>query len=103
MGQRAVELMGERALQRKAFGKRIAEHGAFANEYAECIIELNAARLTVLDAASSLDRHGNKKVCICCACIRDLWIGGSIASSFLVYKSEISAIYIYKYSIFPIG
>ena len=62
MGQRALELMEVRALKRTAFGKKIAEHGAFAVEYAKCKIELNAARLTVLDAADTLDKYGNKKV-----------------------------------------
>ncbi len=57
-----MELMGTRALDRKAFGKAVAEHGAFAADFARCRIELTAARLTVLDAAHALDRHGNKKV-----------------------------------------
>ena len=57
--------MGERALSRRAFGKSIAEHGAFASEFAQCIVKLNAARLTVLDAADFLDKHGNKKVSSC--------------------------------------
>lgn len=61
MGERALELMGRRALQRKAFGKAIADHGAFASTFAKCRIELSAARLTVLDAAHALDKHGNKK------------------------------------------
>ena len=62
MGERALELMGKRALQREAFGRPVARHGAFAADFARCKIELTAARLTVLDAASALDREGNKKV-----------------------------------------
>lgn len=61
MGDRSLELMGKRALARKAFGKAVAQHGAFASAFAECRVELAAARLCVLDAASSLDRFGNKR------------------------------------------
>lgn len=59
-----MELMGGRALDRQAFGKPISQHGAFALAFANCRVELSAARLTVLDAASALDRFGNKKVAI---------------------------------------
>jgi len=62
MGERAMELMGRRALQRVAFGKAIAQHGSFASDFARCRVELTAARLTVLDAAHALDRLGNKRV-----------------------------------------
>ncbi|KAL3143656.1 hypothetical protein ABBQ38_002451 [Trebouxia sp. C0009 RCD-2024] len=61
MGERALELMGKRALQRVAFKTAIAQHGAFQSDYARCRIELSAARLTVLAAAHALDQHGNKK------------------------------------------
>ena len=57
-----MNLMGKRALDRKAFGKAVAEHGAFAADFARCRIELVAARLTVLDAAHALDKYGNKQV-----------------------------------------
>lgn len=57
-----MDLMGRRALERKAFGKAVAEHGAFASDFARCRIDLAAARLTVLDAANALDKYGNKKV-----------------------------------------
>ena len=62
MGERALELMGKRALQREAFGRPMAKHGAFAADFARCKIELTAARLTVLEAANALDKEGNKKV-----------------------------------------
>ncbi|DBA75358.1 TPA: hypothetical protein ACH3X1_010626 [Trebouxia sp. C0004] len=61
MGERALELMGKRALDRVAFKKPVAQHGAFQSDYARCRIELSAARLTVLAAAHALDKHGNKK------------------------------------------
>ena len=68
MGERALELMGKRALQREAFGRPVARHGAFAADFARCKIELTAARLTVLDAAHDLDREGNKKVLLTMLC-----------------------------------
>ncbi|KAL0045391.1 hypothetical protein WJX82_005473 [Trebouxia sp. C0006] len=61
MGERALELMGKRALERVAFKKPVAQHGAFQSDYARCRIELSAACLTVLAAAHALDKHGNKK------------------------------------------
>lgn len=62
MGERAVELMAERALSRTVFRRRMAEHGGFQQQLARCRINLDAARLTVLDAAHALDRVGNKEV-----------------------------------------
>lgn len=57
-----MELMGRRALEREAFGRAIARHGAFAANFARCRVRLDAARLSVLDAADELDKHGNKRV-----------------------------------------
>ena len=62
MGERAIEAMVERGLQRTAFKRRIAEHGGFQQQLARARIRLDAARLTVLDAAHTLDLVGNKKV-----------------------------------------
>ena len=62
MGERAMDLMGKRALHRQAFGKAIAEHGAFASDFGRCRVDLVSARLTVLDASHALDKYGNKKV-----------------------------------------
>ena len=62
MGERAVEAMVERGLQRTAFKRRIAEHGGFQQQLARARIRLDAARLTVLDAAHALDLVGNKQV-----------------------------------------
>jgi len=59
--ERGMGLMVERALSRTAFGKRIAQHGSFLSDLAKCRIELEQARLLVLEAADQLDRHGNKK------------------------------------------
>jgi alkylation response protein AidB-like acyl-CoA dehydrogenase len=69
LGNRALELMALRSVQRVAFGKHLARQGAFQKEYATRKIELDAARLVVLDAAHHLDMHGNKKVCgLTCFC-----------------------------------
>lgn len=59
--ERGMQLMVERALNRKAFGKLIAEHGSFLSDLAKCRIELEKTRLLVLEAADQLDRYGNKK------------------------------------------
>ncbi|TVU37259.1 hypothetical protein EJB05_10565, partial [Eragrostis curvula] len=59
--ERGMNLMVERALSRTTFGKRIAQHGSFQSDLAKCRIELEQARLLVLEAADQLDRHGNKK------------------------------------------
>ncbi len=44
LGERALQLMAERALARTAFRKLVAEQGAFRKQLAECRIELDAAR-----------------------------------------------------------
>ncbi|XP_071701855.1 probable acyl-CoA dehydrogenase IBR3 [Rutidosis leptorrhynchoides] len=59
--ERAMQLMVHRALQRRTFGKLIAQHGSFVTDVAKCRIELESTRLLVLEAADQLDRHGNKK------------------------------------------
>ncbi|KAL8121550.1 hypothetical protein AgCh_018331 [Apium graveolens] len=59
--ERGMELMIQRALQRKAFGKLIAQHGSFQSDLAKCRVELEKTRLLVLEAADQLDRVGNKK------------------------------------------
>ncbi|KAL4570346.1 hypothetical protein LXL04_025998 [Taraxacum kok-saghyz] len=59
--ERGMQLMVQRALQRKTFGKYIAQHGSFLSDLAKCRIELERTRLLVFEAADQLDRHGNKK------------------------------------------
>ncbi|XP_038991651.1 LOW QUALITY PROTEIN: probable acyl-CoA dehydrogenase IBR3 [Hibiscus syriacus] len=58
--ERGMQLMAQRALHRKTFGKYIAQHGSFISDIAKCRIELEQARLLVLEAADQLDRLGNK-------------------------------------------
>ncbi|MCH97194.1 acyl-CoA dehydrogenase, partial [Trifolium medium] len=59
--ERGMQLMAQRALNRKAFGKLIAQHGSFISDLAKCRVELEKTRLLVLEAADQLDRYGNKK------------------------------------------
>ncbi|KAJ8528803.1 hypothetical protein K7X08_030447 [Anisodus acutangulus] len=58
---RGMQMMVQRALQRKAFGKLIAQHGSFLSDVARCRIDLEKTRLLVLEVADQLDRLGNKK------------------------------------------
>ncbi|MFZ2652041.1 MAG: acyl-CoA dehydrogenase family protein, partial [Burkholderiaceae bacterium] len=55
----ALELMCERALERRAFGVRIAEHGNVQDWIACSRVEIDQARLLVLRAAWRMDREGN--------------------------------------------
>ncbi|XP_024993881.1 probable acyl-CoA dehydrogenase IBR3 isoform X2 [Cynara cardunculus var. scolymus] len=59
--ERGMQLMVQRALQRRTFGKLIAQHGSFVSDVAKCRIELERTRLLVFEAADQLDKHGNKK------------------------------------------
>ncbi|KAG7995964.1 hypothetical protein I3843_01G136800 [Carya illinoinensis] len=59
--ERGMQMMAQRALTRRVFGKLIAEQGSFLSDIAKCRIELEQARLLVLEAADQLDRLGNKK------------------------------------------
>jgi acyl-CoA dehydrogenase len=57
VAQRALDLAAGRALEREAFGKRLAEHEAIQWMLADSGIELYASRLMVLHAAWKID-HG---------------------------------------------
>ncbi|CAL0334733.1 unnamed protein product [Lupinus luteus] len=59
--ERGMQLMAQRAINRKTFGKFIAQHGSFLSDMAKCRIDLEMTRLLVLEAADQLDKHGNKK------------------------------------------
>ena len=58
--ERGIEMMVKRALQRKAFGKLIAQHGSPLSDLAKCHLEIEKTRFLVLEAANQLDLFGNK-------------------------------------------
>jgi acyl-CoA dehydrogenase len=53
--ERAFELMCARALEREAFGSRLADKGEIQAYIAESAAEIQAARLMTLDAARAID------------------------------------------------
>jgi acyl-CoA dehydrogenase len=55
----ALELMAERALERRAFGMRIGDHANVQDWIAHSRLEIDQARLLVLYAAWKMDRLGN--------------------------------------------
>lgn len=57
--ERGIEMMRARALERVAFKRPLAQHGAFTALIAECRLEIEQAKLLVLNAANQLDLHGN--------------------------------------------
>ncbi len=55
----ALELMCERALARRTFGRYLADYANVQDWIAESRIEIDQARLLVLRAADRIDREGN--------------------------------------------
>ncbi|MBX3258633.1 MAG: acyl-CoA dehydrogenase family protein [Labilithrix sp.] len=60
LAERALAFMCERARERVAFGKPLAEQGALRHEIARSRVEIDQARLLTLHAAHTMDVHGNK-------------------------------------------
>ncbi len=60
MAERALELMCKRALSRVAFGKTLGEQGVVRDQIAKSRMEIDQARLLVLNAAHMMDTVGNK-------------------------------------------
>lgn len=56
----ALELMCERTLERKAFGRYLADFANIQDWIAESRLEIDQARLYVLHAAAKIDRLGNQ-------------------------------------------
>lgn len=56
----ALELMCERALSRKAFGKNLSDFSNVQDWIGHSRVEIDQARLLVLQAAWKMDTHGNK-------------------------------------------
>ena len=59
--ERALALMCRRVRERVAFGKTLAEMGPIQQDIARSRIEIDAARLMVLNAAHRMDTVGNKQ------------------------------------------
>ena len=60
VAERALEAICERAKQRVAFGKPIAEQGVVMDQIARSRMAIDQARLLVLNAAYMIDTVGNK-------------------------------------------
>ncbi|MBV9734618.1 MAG: acyl-CoA dehydrogenase family protein [Acidisphaera sp.] len=60
LAERALEMMCRRALDRRPFGKPLAEQGVTVERIAEARILIDQARLLVLHAAWKMDTVGNK-------------------------------------------
>lgn len=58
LSERALEMTCERALDRVAFGKPLAEHGTIRSDLAESRLQLDQARLLVLRTAYLVDTAG---------------------------------------------
>ena len=56
----ALEMMCDRALERRAFGRYLADQANVQEWIADTRLEIDQARLLVLRAAATLDRLGNK-------------------------------------------
>ena len=60
--QRAFELMCTRALEREAFGSRLADKQTVQNWIADSVAEIQACRLLTLDAAHKIDQGDEARV-----------------------------------------
>src|SRR5437773_9278992 len=58
LARRAFDMLCERALQREAFGKKLASHETVQNWIADSAAEMSAARLMTLHAAWVIDTQG---------------------------------------------
>jgi acyl-CoA dehydrogenase len=59
--QRCFELMLQRSLERKTFGKYLWQHGSVQSDIADSVADLNMARLLTLQCAHAMDCHGPKE------------------------------------------
>jgi acyl-CoA dehydrogenase len=60
MAERALEVMCKRAIERTAFGRRLAEMGVTRHHIAQSRMDIEQARLLTLNAAYMMDTVGNK-------------------------------------------
>jgi acyl-CoA dehydrogenase len=70
MSERALDLMCQRTLERRAFGRAIAEHGVVQEWIADARIRIEQARLLVLKTAWLMDTVGNKGAALEIAAIK---------------------------------
>lgn len=66
----ALELMRERALERRTFGKYLHDQANIAEWIAYSRLEIDQARLLVLQAAWQLDRYGNREARVAVSAIK---------------------------------
>jgi acyl-CoA dehydrogenase len=61
MAQRSLELMSERTVQRKPFGRTLDTYSSIRQDIAKSACEIEQARLLTLSAADKMDKLGNKE------------------------------------------
>lgn len=61
MAQRSLELMSQRAVERKPFGRTLETYSSIRQEIAHSRCEIEQTRLLVLSAADKMDKVGNKE------------------------------------------
>ena len=61
VAERALELMCRRVRERVAFGRKLADMGTIRRDIARSRIQIDSARLMVLNAAHMMDTVGNKE------------------------------------------
>jgi len=66
----ALELMCERALERKAFGRHLSDYSNIKDWIAYSRVEIDQARLLVLRAAWRMDKYGNQAARVDVAAIK---------------------------------
>jgi acyl-CoA dehydrogenase len=76
--ERALEMHVRRVLTRTAFGGTLATKGAQLKDIADSRIEIDSARQLVLQAASSMDKYGNKVAAQQIAMIKVLCAGATV-------------------------
>lgn len=60
MGERALLLAAQRAMDREAFGKPLSQNGNVLQQLGTMRVTLDQAKLSTLEASRRLDREGNK-------------------------------------------
>lgn len=61
MAQRSLEIMAERTINRKPFGRTLDTYSSIRQDIASAACQIEQTRLLVLSAADKMDRLGNKE------------------------------------------